>query len=66
MERPSSLSNLWIILRTLAWVLALEGVAEYFSTMHYESLFRLVLSYIIGYDPAVPRLPDSWEEWYYS
>lgn len=66
MERPSALSNLWIILRTLGWVIALEGVTEYFSERHYESVFRLLLSFVLGCDPATPRLPDNWEEWYYS
>lgn len=66
MERPSPLSNLWVIVRTLAWVLALEGVTEFISERHYESVFRLVLNLILRCDPAKPRLPDSWEEWYYS
>lgn len=66
MEHPSPLSNLWIIIRTLGWVIALEGVTEYFSERHYESVFRLILTLVLGSDPARPRLPDSWEEWYNS
>lgn len=66
MERPSALSNIWLIVQTVGWIMALEGVAEYFSERHYESLFRHLLVLALGCDPAKPRLPDNWEEWYYG
>jgi hypothetical protein len=66
MERPSALSNIWLIVQTFGWVMALEGVAEYFSERNYESLMRRLLAFALGCDPAKPKLPDNWEEWYYS
>jgi len=66
MERPQAMSNFWIILKTVAWVLMLEGVMEYFSMRHYNNIFRRVLVLLFDRDPAQPRVPDSWEEWYNS
>lgn len=66
MERPSPLSNLWIIIQTLGWIIALEGVTEFFTERQYESALRTVVALLLGHDPAAPRLPDDWEEWYYS
>lgn len=72
MERPQTLANLWLILQTIAFVIALDGVAEYFSDRHYQSLARhLILLYYrsvrgLDHDPAEPKLPESWEEWYNS
>lgn len=72
MERPQTFANLWIILQTLGFIIALDGVAEYFTERHYQGLIRnFVVLYIraargIDYDPAEPKLPDSWEEWYNS
>jgi hypothetical protein len=66
MERPSVLSNVWLIVQTLGWIMALEGVAEYLSERNYESLLRRLLALVLGCDPAKPKLPDNWEEWYYS
>lgn len=66
MERPSALSNVWLVVQTIGWVMALEGVAEYFAERHYEFLFRRLVALFFGCDPAKPNLPDNWEEWYYS
>lgn len=67
MERAPALSNLWLIVQTLGWIVALEGVAEFFAERHYESLARRLLVLFLGcHDPAKPALPDNWEEWYYS
>lgn len=72
MERPQTLANTWILLETVGYVLALDGVAEILSDGHYHGLCRslalLCLSYFTGLDsdPARPHLPESWEEWYNS
>lgn len=67
MERPqTTLANLWIIMQTIGWVLALDGVAEFFSDRHYHNMFRRILLIFVDHDPAKPRVPDNWEEWYYS
>lgn len=65
-------ANIWLILQTIGFIIALDGVAEYFSDRHYQSLFRktIILYYQfvrgLDHDPAEPRLPESWEEWYNS
>ena len=64
MERPQAFANLWIIVRTLGWVVALEGVAEFFSERHSHGFFRQAIRLFLERDPARPRMPDSWEEWY--
>lgn len=66
MERPQTLANLWIVVRILGWLLALEGVVEFFSDVHYHNVFRRLLGLFIDHDPSHPRLPDDWAEWYYS
>ncbi len=66
MERPQALANLWIIIQTVGWVMALEGVADFFSDRHYHTLCRRLLLVFLDRDPARPRAPDSWEEWYNS
>lgn len=66
MERPQALPNLWIIVQAFAWLLALEGVADFFSDRHYHNLFRRLLLLFVDRDPARPRVPDNWEEWYNS
>lgn len=72
MERPPTFANTWLILQIVDFVIALDGVAEYFSDSHYHNLFRrFILRYYhyvrgLNHDPAEPRLPDSWEEWYNS
>lgn len=70
MERPSALSNFWLIVQTVGWVVALEGVAEYFSERHYETVLRRLLAVALGGDPACPRdvpiTPEGWREWYYT
>lgn len=67
MERPPQMfANLWVIMQTVGWVLALEGVAEFFSDRHYHNMFRRILLLFLDHDPAKPRVPDNWEEWYYS
>lgn len=53
-------------MQTVGWVLALEGVAEFFSDRHYHNMFRRILLLFLDHDPAKPRVPDNWEEWYYS
>ena len=70
MERPATFANTWLILQTLGFIIALEGVAEYLSDRHYHSLFRrfILLCYQLrgygDYEPTQPRIPESWEEWY--
>jgi len=66
MERPQALPNIWVIVKTLGWVLALEGVTEWLSDRHYHNTFRKFIFFFLDHDPARPRAPDSWEEWYYS
>lgn len=70
MERPSTLSNIWLIVQTLGWVMALEGVAEYFSERHYETVLRRLLAFALGCDPGrpsdVPVTQEDWREWYYT
>lgn len=66
MERPQTFANIWLILKTIGFVIALDGVADFFSDRHYHSLFRRLLHIYIDGDPAQPRLPESWEEWYNS
>lgn len=67
MERPPQMfANLWVIMQTVGWVLALEGVAEFFSDRHYHNMFRRILLLFLDHDPAKPRVPDNWEEWYNS
>ncbi len=67
MERPQALANLWIIVQAIGWVMALDGVAEFFTDRHYHTLIRrLFLLLFLDRDPARPRPPDSWEEWYNS
>lgn len=72
MERPQTFANIWLILQTVGFIIALDGVADYFSDRHYHSLFRrfILFTYqLVGGhegDPAQPRLPESWEEWYNS
>ena len=64
MERPQALSNLWLIIQTIGWIAALQGVAEHFSERHSHSLFRRFVILLLDRDPAAPQLPDSWEDWY--
>ena len=71
MERPQTFANIWLILQTIGFIIALDGVADYVSGRHYHHLFRrfILLYYqLIGLegDPAQPSLPESWEEWYNS
>jgi hypothetical protein len=72
MERPQAFANLWIILQVLGFIVALEPVAQYFSDRHYQHVYRrLFLLYFhsfrgLEHDPARPRPPESWEEWYNS
>lgn len=66
MERPSPLSNLWLIMQTVGWIMALEGVAEFFTERHYETVIRSLIAFFLGSDPAKPKLPDDWGEWYNS
>lgn len=64
MERPQALSNLWLIIQTIGWIAALEGVAEYYSDRHSHNLFRRFVALILDRDPATPQPPDNWEDWY--
>lgn len=63
MERPSPLPNLGLIDQTVGWILALGGIAEYFSERHYETVLRHINALLLGCDLARPALPDNWEEW---
>ena len=64
MERAPQRANLWILVQTVAWIVALEGVAEFFSERHSHALFRRLVALLLDRDPFSPRLPDNWEEWY--
>lgn len=66
MERPQTLPNLLLIIQTLGWLLALEGVAEFFSSRHTHTSLRKLVLLFVDRDPAQPQLPDSWDEWYHS
>ena len=72
MERPQTFANLWLILQTVAFIITLDGVTEFFSDRHTHNVFRkciiLFYSFVGGldHDPAEPRIPESWEEWYNS
>lgn len=52
-------------LRIAAWVLALEGVAEFFANTHWHFLLRRLVGAVTG-DAGRPRLPEDWWEWYNS
>ena len=58
--------NVWLFVRTMGWVVTLEGVLEFVTDRHSTSILRRAVAVALGRDPAVPRLPDSWEEWYDS
>lgn len=64
MEHSPSVRNFWLCVQTIGWVVSLEGVVEFLTDRHSITLFRRAVAGILGRDPAVPRLPDSWEEWY--
>jgi hypothetical protein len=72
MERPQTLANLWTIFQLIGWIIALESITQYLSDRHYHNVYRkLVLLYFqfaggLEGDPAIPRPPDSWQEWYNS
>ncbi len=66
MERPQTLSNLWTIVQFVGWILALDCVADLVSERHYHTLLRRMVLIFVDRDPAQPRAPDSWEEWYNS
>jgi hypothetical protein len=66
MERPQTLPNIWAFIQTAAWIMALDGVAEFFSERHSNTLIRRLIALLLDRDPASPRLPDSWEDWYNS
>lgn len=69
MERPQALPNLWIIIKTLAWAVAVGAAREFVSSMHSASVLRRCLAIFLDRDPARPRVPSSpreWEEWYNS
>lgn len=66
MERPTALSNFFLLLKTIACVLVLEGVLDWFSHVHYRNLFRRFVVLSLGRDPARPAMPDDWDEWYNS
>ncbi|KAH8843560.1 hypothetical protein MCOR07_008891 [Pyricularia oryzae] len=66
MERPQTLANLWLIVRTIGWLVALEGVADFFSDRHYHTVIRRLILLFLDHDPAIPRPPEDWVEWYNS
>lgn len=69
MERPQALPNLWLIVKTLAWALAIGAASEIFSTLHSVNVIRRLISVVLGRDPARPEVPSTgteWEEWYNS
>ncbi|KAK4667023.1 Rab geranylgeranyltransferase [Podospora pseudopauciseta] len=65
-EYYTAYANFWLILKTVGWVLMLEGVLEFFSVRHYNNVFRRVIVLLFDKDPAQPSLPEDWEEWYNS
>jgi len=66
MERPQAVPNIWYILKIVGWALALEGIAEFYSSAHWHTLLRRLIYLFLDRDPAKPTLPDNWEEWYNS
>ncbi|GKT57514.1 LOW QUALITY PROTEIN: geranylgeranyl transferase type-2 subunit alpha [Colletotrichum tofieldiae] len=65
----NALPNLWIIIKTIAWAVAIGAVREFFSSMHSASVLRRCVAVFLGHDPARPRVPSGpseWEEWYNS
>jgi hypothetical protein len=56
--------DVWQLVQTLGFVLALEGALDFVSDRHLTSCFRQLITAILDRDPAIPRLPDNWEEWY--
>jgi hypothetical protein len=66
MERSQAMSNLWVLIQIIGWVIVLEGVAEFFGDRHSHALFRHFIATILPRDPASPRTPDNWEDWYNS
>lgn len=66
MERATTLSNIWTVIQTLAWIIALDGVTEYFTERQSHIQLRRLVAEAFGRDPAAPRPPRSWEEWYNS
>jgi hypothetical protein len=73
MERPETFANLWIILQAIGFIIALDGVAEFVPQRHYHNTMRQIIILVVDFffgpldrDPAQPRLPESWEEWFNS
>lgn len=66
MERPTTLPNLWAIVKTFGFLLTLEGVIEWYADNHQINLFRQSILLLLGgvRDPARPHPPDDWSEWY--
>ncbi|RBQ77145.1 hypothetical protein VDGD_21277 [Verticillium dahliae] len=69
MERPQALPNLWLLVKTLAWAIAVGAVRDFFHTLHSANVLRRMVALWLGRDPASPRVPSTpleWEEWYNS
>lgn len=72
MERPPSHPNLWYLLHLAAFLLALEGITQYWQDTRSQSLTRrLIILYCqyfhgLTHDPFIPRPPSDLHEWYYS
>lgn len=66
MERAPAVPNVVYLLRIAAWVLLLEGVAEFYGSAHWHFLLRRLVALLTGGDPGRPRLPEDWAEWYNS
>lgn len=66
MERAATLSNIWTVVQTIAWIIALDGVTEYFTERQSHIQLRRLITEALGRDPAAPRPPPSWQEWYNS
>lgn len=66
MERATALPNVWILVQTLAWIITLDGVTEFFTERQSHIHLRRLLAEVLGRDPAAPRPPQSWKDWYNS
>lgn len=65
MECPQALYNIWLIIQSISWTTAFEGVANYIGDHNARCFFRGVVAFLLR-DPATPQLPDGWKDWYNS
>lgn len=66
MERPTPLTNFVLLVQALGLALVVDVVTEFWSAHHVHTVWRGLVVYLVGRDPARPRGPDDWQEWYNS